>query len=351
MVVSEIFYRPIYQLFWHASKALSATLPLAFYAPEEIDFIGFRSVAKHLPPLCYITQNKDVKAAVQKHGLKTKPLFSFPEVLITSRHAMHRFPTSKIVSIGMRHGPYHFKRMTRAANYNRFDLYLFSSQADLAAAEENGVKVGKAIGFPALDAAFDGSITSDDLQALSAKYQLHPDKPSLLFTATWDKVNMSAIDRWLPHLLHLADRYNLMVTLHPWVSPAYWQALAAMPCVRMVAPLDLIKSVILADVCIGDQSSVLAYCSALDKPMITFALPPAARSLPEIDDLIKSFSISIESYHDLEAAIQDCLKSPAELHQARMDANTLMFDALDGQAGLRAANAIKELLNSRGIKC
>ena len=351
MVVSEIFYRPIYRLFWYGSKALSATLPLAFYAPEEIDFIGFQSVAKHLPPLCYITQNKDVKAAVQKQGLKSKPLFSFPEVLITSRHAMHRFPASKIISIGMRHGPYHFKRMTRAANYNRFDLYLFSSEADLAAAEEIGVKVGKAIGFPALDAAFDGSITPADLQALSAKYSLQRDKPSLLFTATWDKANMSAVDRWLPHLPKLAERYNIMVTLHPWVSPAYWKALAAMPCVHLVAPPDLIKSVTLAEVCIGDQSSVLAYCSALDKPMITFALPPAARSLPEIDTLIKSFSLSIESYQELEAAIQDCLKNPTELHQARMEANKLMFDALDGQAGLRAANAIKELLFSRGIKC
>lgn len=351
MVVSEIFYRPIYRLFWHGSKALSATLPMAFYAPEEIDFIGFKSVAQHLPPLYYITQNKAVKAAVQKHGLTPKPLFSFPEVLITSRHAMHRFPTSKIISIGMRHGPYHFKRLTRAANYNRFDLYLFSSKADLAAAEEIGVKVGKAIGFPALDAAFDGSITPDDLQTLSAKYRLHPDKPSLLFTATWDKANMSAIDRWLPHLSKLADRYNIMVTLHPWVSPAYWSALSTLPFVNLVAPPDLIKSVMLADVCIGDQSSVLAYCSALDKPMITFALPPAARSLPEIDELIKSFSISIESYHELEAAIRECLQNPAELHLARTEANKLMFDALDGQAGLRAANAIKELLFSRGIKC
>ena len=351
MVVSEIFYRPIYRLFWHGSRALSTTLPLAFYAPEEIDFIGFKSIAKHLPPLYYITQNPDVRAAVKNLGLKPRPLFSFPEVLITNRPALHRFPTSKIISIGMRHGPYHFKRMTKAANYNRFDLFLFTSQADLAAAEEIGVKVGKATGFPALDAAFDGSIGTDDLQDLSAKYRLQPDKPSLLFTSTWDKAKMSAIDRWLPHLSKLAECYNIMVTLHPWVSPAYWQALAAMPFVNMVAPLDLIKSVMLADVCIGDQSSVLGYCSALDKPMITFALPPAERSLPEIDELIKSFSISIESYSDLEAAIQECLNNPAELHRARMDANKLMFDTLDGQAGLRAANAIKELLSSRGITC
>lgn len=139
---------PHLQAFLAWQPRLSTTLPLAFYAPEEIDFIGFKSVARHLPPMYYITQNKAVKAAVQQRCLTPKPLFSFPEVLITSRHAMHRFPSSKIISIGMRHGPYHFKRMTRAANYNRFDLYLFSSSADLAAAEEIGVKVGKAIGFP-----------------------------------------------------------------------------------------------------------------------------------------------------------------------------------------------------------
>ena len=66
MVVSEIFYRPIYRLFWHGSRALSTTLPLAFYAPEEIDFICFKSVARHQPPIYYIIQNKAVKAAVEQ---------------------------------------------------------------------------------------------------------------------------------------------------------------------------------------------------------------------------------------------------------------------------------------------
>lgn len=351
MVASELIYRPVYNLLWACHQACSTTLPLAFYAPEEIDFIGFASIAKHLPPLYYLTQNKKLKTKIKDQGHQHKALFSFPDVLIMSRHAMHRFPSSKIISIGMRHGPYHFKRMTKAANYNRFDLYLFSSQADLVAAKEIGVKVGKAIGFPALDAAFDGSISKDDLQALALKYQLHPQKPKLLFTATWDKANMSAIDKWIQHLPKLKDSYNIMVTLHPWVSLKYRKMLSNMPFVKMVSAPELIKSIMLAEVCIGDQSSVLGYCSALDKPMISFALPPAARSLPKIDEMIKSFSISIDSFDQLQAAIQSSLNNPSQFHQERKEANRLMFDALDGKAGWRAACAIKDLLLSRGIKC
>ncbi len=351
MVASELFYRPVYQLLWQLNKAFSNSLPMAFYAQEEIDLLGFASVAKHLPQLQYITQNPMVKTMLKTQGQKAKPLFSFPLVLIMNRHSMHKFPSSHIISVGMRHGPYHFKRLTKAVNYNRFDLYLFTSQADLAAAEKIGVNVGKAIGFPALDAAFDGSISKDDLDRLATKYRLNPEKASLLFTATWDKANMSAIDRWIHHLPKLQERYNIMVTLHPWMSAGYRNRLPKMPKVQMVASTELIPAIMLADLCVGDQSSVLGYCSALDKPMVTFALPPAARTLAEIDRLVKSFSISIQDFDELEAACERFLADPSFLSEQRAEANKLMFDVLDGRAGFRAAEAIKELLISKGIPC
>lgn len=351
MVGYELLYRPIYTAAWKHAGRTNRQTPLAFYCPEEIDLLGFEPVAKHLPPITYISYNHNVSGKLQQAGLSCKGLFSFPKVLIMSRHSLHKFPSPDILGIGMRHGPYHFKKMTRAENYNRFSLYLFSSEADLDAAREIGVKVGMAVGFPRLDPAFDGSITPIQLRFLSRRLALDPNKPTLLFTATWDASGMSAIDLWFRHLADLGKRWNLLVTLHPWVSSKYRKALRHIEGARLLAPNELMKSMMLADVCVGDQSSILAECCALDKGIVTFETHPAARSLPEIDELLKQISIRIYRYSELEQACQLFLDEPSLLRTEREQANRLMFDTLDGQAGKRAAEAIIKHLSDRGITC
>ena len=125
----------------------------------------------------------------------------------------------------MRHGPYHFKRMTKAANYNQFDLFMFSSSKDLEMAVDIGVKVGKAIGFPRLDPALDGSIGPEDIASLSSTLNLKPGLPTLLFTATWSKSGMSAVDKWYDRLDAFTSQYNVLVTLHPWTESKYRDAI------------------------------------------------------------------------------------------------------------------------------
>ena len=351
MVGSELLYRPIYTAAWKHAGRTNRQTPLAFYCPEEIDLLGFEQVAKHLPPITYISSNHKVSGKLQQAGLSCKGLFSFPKVLIMSRHSLHRFPSDEILAIGMRHGPYHFKRMTKAENYNRFSLYLFSSQADLEAARAIGVRVGQAVGFPRLDPAFDGSITQNHLKVLSRRLALDPSKPTMLFTATWDASGMSAIDLWFRHLADLSKRWNILVTLHPWISSKYRKALRHIEGARLVAPADLLKAIMLANVCVGDQSSILAECCALDKGIVTFETNPAARALPEIDELLKNISVRIYRYSELEQACQLFLDEPSLLQEQRQSANLLMFDALDGQAGKLAADAILKHLSDRGISC
>jgi len=348
MVASELLYGPLYRCLW---KLKSSRLPLAFYCPELIDLLGFEPVARHLPELTYLSRDEATRHRLKEAGKPCLGTFAFPRALIMSRHALHKFPSEEIISIGMRHGPYHFKRMTKAENYNRFALYLFSSQADLEAAREIGVTIGKAIGFPRLDPAFDGSIKEAHLKAAAKRLSLNPDKRTLLFTATWNASGMSAIDLRFRHLPDLVKRWNILVTLHPWISAKYRKALLHIDGVRLLPQADLLKAMMLADVCIGDQSSILAECCALDKGIVTFETPPAARSLPEIEALLKRISQRIFRYSDLEEACQLFLDDPSLLSTERAEANRLMFDALDGQAGKRAAAAIVELLNERGISC
>ncbi|WP_218570936.1 hypothetical protein, partial [Pseudomonas sp. Kh14] len=46
-------------------------------------------------------------------------------------------------------------------------------------------------------------------------------KPIIVFTATYDKSGMSAIHLWADKLGLLTEKYNIYVTLHPWMSRKY----------------------------------------------------------------------------------------------------------------------------------
>lgn len=351
MVASELALSPIYKSLWQLAFKMNKTIPLAYYAPEELDLLGFEPVAKHLPPIAYLSGNPKVISQIKQDGLDIRHPLAFPRALIMSRHSLHKYPSKSIVSIGMRHGVYHFKRLTKAVNFNRFDLFLFSSQADLQAAQETGVRGGISIGHPKLDPAFDGSITREDLDIFKKRLNLDVGKRILLFTATWNASGMSAIDQWISYLPILARDYAILVTLHPWISERYRRAISAVEGARLLGQREVLKGMMLSDVCIGDQSSVLAECCALDKPMVTFRTANAPRALPKIDALLEGISYRIKGIEELEPAIKKCLANPDELKTERAQANRLMYEALDGKAGMRAAAAITKLLSSRGMPC
>ncbi|MGC9362312.1 MAG: CDP-glycerol glycerophosphotransferase family protein, partial [Candidatus Syntrophosphaera sp.] len=322
---------------------------LVFYCGQMIDHHCFDPVRKHLPEVTYATSNPALKRELDRLGIVAKRLPVFPRAVIMCRHATHRFPCDKITKIGLRHGAYHFKRLTGADNYNRFDLYLFTSRADLQAAETIGVKTGMAVGFPRLDPAFDGSITEEDLSRLRKELKLDPARPVLLFTATWEKSGMSAIHLWYDRLSELTSRYDILVTAHPWTGRKYLEKIEATPGVRLLREVDLTPHLMLADVVIGDTSSLLGDCSALGRPIVTFKTGKAPRSLEEIDRLLDLFSLRVTSFAQVPAAVERLLEDPRLLEQGRREANRIMFDALDGKAGQRAAAEILKIL-PQGMK-
>ncbi|MBW6513768.1 MAG: CDP-glycerol glycerophosphotransferase family protein [Candidatus Syntrophosphaera sp.] len=344
MVLSGTLFSLPYSLLWRIAQRFGKQPQLAFYCAEMVDFHCFEPVRKHLPDVTYIASDPKVRQALRNLGIEARRGLIFPRALVMCRHATHKFPCSRMLRIGLRHGAYHFKRLSKAANYNQFDLYLFTSQADLAAAEEIGVKVGKAVGFPRLDPVFNGSLPEDAITGLRRELKLDPHRPTLLFTATWDKSGMSALRHWHDRLAELTPRYNILATIHPWTDREYRKNIRSTPGVCFVRGADLIPYILLADVVIGDTSSLLADCSALGKPLITFRTVKGRRSLPEIDQLLSQISLRIKSFEELPAAVDRLLKEPKLLKQGQSEANRVMFDELDGKAGERAAAEILKLL-------
>ena len=335
MVLSYYLLKPFYSLAWRVLNLFRKRQETLFYCHTPVDMENWLPVQKYLRPLRVVTDKADTYKALKQNGTQVSRLPAFPKAVIMCRVASHKFPSHKVLKIGMTHGAYHFKRMTSAQNFQPFSLFLFTSQRDLENAKKNGVTMGKVGGFPKLDPYL--PVKHTDVEDITNR------KARILFTATYDKSGMSAIQHWLPHLLELTDKYEIYVSVHPWTSKAYIDALKAMPKVHYIlgSPLPYIHK---ADLCVVDRSSIIAECTALGKPLISWILPDSPRMVPEITEILAKISIRIKDFSQLIPAIEKILAEPGIFGPERIWANAIFFDSLDGKAGLRTAQAITKLL-------
>jgi len=343
MVPAYYIFRYPYSIVWHIKKFFGKTDGVVLYCANALDYHIFSPVQKYLKPLPVVAKDKKAQQELASIGITARTLPSFPDGVIMCRHAAYRFPAKAVKKVGLRHGAYHFKPFASTESYNLVDKYLLSSTDEVAKARAVGIRSGVAVGYPKLDPAFDGTYDQRFLDQLAHQLSLQADRKTLLLTTTWDKSGLSAITQWIDQLASLTQQYNVMVTVHPWVSKDYIDKIIATPDVIFLGKQDVVPYIMLADVCVGDNSSILAECCALDKPIVTFKMPDSKRTVPHVRDMIRQFSLQIDAAAQLQQAITTCLENPAQLHAQRMTANRIMFDELDGKAGWRAAQQILQL--------
>ncbi len=344
MVFSYYITRYPYTMVWHMKRLLGKSDGVVLYCANTLDYQIFAPVQKYLKPLPVVAKDRKAQRELAAIGVKSTRLPCFPEGVIMCRQAAYRFPAKPIIKIGISHGAYNFKPFASAESHNLLDCYFMTSRADVENARRFGIRTAVAVGYPKLDPAFDGTYDERYLSTLRSRLKLDPGKRTLLFTATWDRSGQSAVDRWADRLEQFTQLYNVMVTVHPWTTQKYISAIEGTPGVLFIRGYDVIPYIMLADVCIGDTSSILGECCALDKPIVSFKVPPGKRTVPHVHEMIRDFSVQIEDFSQLEKAIRLCLEFPNEKREQRSRANRIMFDELDGQAGKRAAEEILKLL-------
>jgi len=344
MLLSEILLTIPYKIIWNIKKILKLKKNnIVFFCADYLDYVIFEEIHKLLPEINIVSKNKTIKAELEKHGVKSISWPVFPKTVIMARHSFQFFPESKIKKIGMRHGAYHFKKFIGAKKYNRFDLFLFTSETEVEQAKSIGINCGANGGFPKIDRMF----ANNEVKIQSLKKELNfDDKPTIMFSSTWDKSGMAAVEKWYDKLDLLTDKYNIIVTLHPWVSETYKNKIVKTKNIILIEEKKNYMYLELADVFIGDTSSIIAEFNALDKPIITFKIDNTNNRLtPEINDMLEDISIRIDSFDDLNIAIENSLKKPDEKSSSRIKYNKIMFDELDGKHSIRSAEIISKFLN------
>lgn len=356
-----IIYWP-YRLVWNVvrlgRKLMRKDKDIVFYCGTPVDYVGAKNVIDLLPRCRIVAKNRKVREdLIKNYGVTECGIYpTFPDVLIAARHIARKFPEKRMQKIGMRHGAYHFKDFVSARRYNAFDCFLVTSQREVELARERGINNAVAVGFPKLDNAFNGKISAETLNALRSKLDIKPAKPTVIFTATWEKSGMSAIDKWACRLSELVDKYNVLVTLHAWVTEKNRTLVRRNSQVHYIETKDILPYLMISDVMVGDISSIIAEFCALDKPIISFRTPRGRRASSEIIAMLDRISYRVDNFEELQTALEKATANPGYHSKARHEYNRIMFDKLDGNAGVRAADYIKAKFlseqadSSRGIK-
>jgi CDP-glycerol glycerophosphotransferase (TagB/SpsB family) len=339
-----------YRFIWHILKFFNKNPKVIFYCGDLLDYVVFEPVQKYLPRIPIVAKNRSVQKELADYGVNSSVYPSFPECVIMCRHALHKFPEPNIQKIGMRHGAYHFKKFTKASRYNAFDIYMVTSQKEVELAQKMGIHSTKAMGFPKLDPAFDGTYNQNALNHYRKKANIDDTKSTVIFTATWNKSGMSAIEKWVDKIGALSDKYNVLASVHPWTSAEFKETLRTTTGVYFIEEPHVLPYLMIADVFVGDTSSIIAEFCALDKPIITFRVPETRRSLEEIRKMLQEISIQIDKFEEVPQALEYSLNHPDEKSELRQKYNQIMFYNLDGNAGKRAAEAIAELVPSLEIR-
>ena len=337
-----IIYWP-YRITWHIIHLFRLIfrrdLDIVFYCGTPVDYIVVKDVIDKLPNCRIVAKNRRIKNdLISNYNVSKCTTYpAFPDVLIAARHIVRKFPEKRILKFGMRHGAYHFKDFVSAKRYNAFDYYFMTSVKEVKLAEKKGITNAVAIGYPKLDDAFNGKITENELARLRKKLNLDVQKPTMLFTATWEKSGMSAIDKWAGRLSELVDKYNVLVTLHAWVTEKNRTLVRRNSQVHYIETKDILPYLMISDVMVGDISSIIAEFCALDRPIITFRTDKGKRFSDEIREMLDQISFRVNTFAELKKALNEAILNPNLHAAARQQYNKVMFDVLDGKAGERAA--------------
>ena len=347
MTPAYYIYKYPYKLGWYIAKLLNKRKELVFYCADPLDYEMFIPIKKYLTEVDIIAKNKKTRTYLTEKRIKYLRMPVFPKAVIMARHAPYKFPVDQIVKIGFDHGLYQFKRWTSPENYNRFNRYFVSSPEQVKTAKSLGITTTKAIGYPKLDDVFNGTYNEIHLNKIKTELNLDLKKNTIIFTSTWNVDGLSALDKWIDRVEELTEKFNVLITVHTWTDKGKIEKLKAIKSAFFLDKFDVTSYLMISDIFVGDYNSLIGEACALDKPIITFRVPESKRTIKEITKMIESISIRIDEFDELHNAIKQSLIHPDELKSERENANRIMFLALDGNGGKRAAEDIKELLDLR----
>lgn len=340
MVFSEYILKIPYSVIWYMRRLFRSKREVIFYCDNILDYLYFKNDLKYLPEVKVVAKNKKVQFELNRYNVISTLYPAFPDVLITARHPLHKFPVKLIYKIGVRHGVYHFKNFIATEKFNRFDAYFMSSKYEVEEAKHLGIRNVYSCSTPKSDDFFD----DEKINEFKEFRKQFDDREIILFSATWDKSGLGAVEKWYDKLDLLSGKFNIIVTLHPWISQEYKEKVKSNKNIHFIEDNDLNKYLYISDYLVSDTSSIIGEFACLQKPIITFKIPVQGRLIQNVVDMLEEMSYRVDDFEEIEGVIgliqaNGDVKAP--IYEKYLN---ILYDLPFGNNGKKRAEMIRKLI-------
>ena len=229
------------------------------------------------------------------------------------------------------------KQYTYSAANKHYDCALVASEFGASLMARHGVRT-QVIGYPKLDAWFDGTMTRETARA---ELGLPMDRTVVVYAPTFGE--LCAHDHYARALSELDLDADFLVQLHPvtYVNDIE-RFRSALPDARWIAPDEAgIHVLAAADAVITDYSGVTFEACAMDVPVLLLDRP----GVPLTDDVeirYRDAGPRVTEPGQLQPRLEELLASPERWAERRAHYRDTFF-AHHGDAGRRAADAFRQL--------
>ena len=333
------------------------------HCPDELQFVpdragnkyvsadpgrAEREVAARVDPDCWITDQTNRLTHAPKSCLWVQTFHG----LCYKKHTFH--PLTREYDLLLLPGEYHRREFVRRLGFTGNDP---------------GLQV---VGWPRTDDLCRGDF---DRAAVLRELDLDPARPTVLFAPTWGgyardatRWGLDLFPRWRGQEAEVFARLceavrgegaNFLVKTHHlsvWSRDAELRAVAERSGARWLTPgmsnlqIDPNPYLWATDVLISDLSGVIMDFLALDRPVVYIDPDPALDAWRDcsIPPEYRAGAVA-RTPEELVVGVREGLRDPDRHREARRRVREAIFQALDGRAAARAAEAILALARERGV--
>lgn len=328
--------KTIYRVFWR----IFHNDEVVFFAQEPVRYVVFKSIHRYLPEVRIVTNDWKTARYLKSKKIPYRWRLGFPSVVISAHYFRRTYNIPEIKKIHIFHGM--AKDIGFRAKNKQFNLLLLMGEYAQRRFNELGLKHYTLVGYPKLDPLFDNSINPQDVKE---QLGINVNLPTVLYAPTWGK-KISSVPIIKDQLIALAQsgQYNVLVKLHD-KSRQWRRYFKNKPNIYLIDDPDIVQYYLISDLLISDYSSVIFEFAALDRPIVLIKTDISNCPDRSIGKAWRDIGIQVEHPQQLASAIQYGLDHPEEQSEQRKAYVRQLFYKMDGQAGLRAATAIKNFLH------
>ena len=284
--------------------------------------------------------------------------------MLVNTHMNGFYPVFNVLRIQMHHGPGFGILGNKTGPIKQCDIFcgLLDAEYDWFERYQPGLfnerRLFIPVGFPKSDALDRRVFDRFDRRAVLNRLGL-ADRPTLLITSHWQQPSILRTlgDAPLRTLAQAFPDYNIIQTGHPWLwqlnhnVPADWQAafMGAMhdiearhPHARFVQTSDVETLLAVADLMVGDYSSVMTSYSLLDRPIVYFDSPGFEYTFAGLKDIFIGASHPFSQPDELVPACQAALSGPQTKAEGRAHMRRTFY-ANEGRSAENMAELIRKI--------